>query len=130
MLQILTRLCEGATKPGDLELLERLAKTVKAASLCGLGATAPNPVLTALRYFRDEFEAHVRDRKCPAGVCRNLITMRINPETCIGCTRCASVCPTSAITGERKAPHRVSPELCTKCGACRRICPVDAVVAE
>jgi NADH:ubiquinone oxidoreductase subunit F (NADH-binding)/Pyruvate/2-oxoacid:ferredoxin oxidoreductase delta subunit/(2Fe-2S) ferredoxin len=130
MLRILTRLCEGHGTPDDLTLLERLAKTIKATSLCGLGSTAPNPVLTALRYFRDEFEAHVRDKKCPAGVCRSLITLRIAADVCIGCGQCISVCPVNAITGERKAPHRINPATCTHCGACRRVCPADAVLAE
>lgn len=130
MLRILTRICEGSSSPDDLMLLERLAKTVQSASLCGLGTTAPNPVLSALRYFRDEFEAHIHDKKCPAGVCRNLITLRIDPELCTGCTRCLDVCPGGAIEGESKAPHRIDPETCTHCGACRDVCRPEAVLVE
>jgi NADH:ubiquinone oxidoreductase subunit F (NADH-binding)/NAD-dependent dihydropyrimidine dehydrogenase PreA subunit/(2Fe-2S) ferredoxin len=130
MLRILTRICEGQGTPDDLPLLQRLAATVKSASLCGLGATAPNPVLTALRYFRDEFEAHVRDRKCPAGVCRNLIQLRIDESQCSGCHRCVQVCPVEAIRGEAKAAHAIDPEICTRCGACRKACPSDAVLVQ
>jgi ferredoxin len=129
MLGILTRICEGQGKPDDLPLLERLARTVKAASLCGLGATAPNPVLTALRYFRDEFQAHVVDKKCPAGVCRNLITLKIDPASCSGCGRCVEVCSADAISGEAKKTHVIDAEKCTRCGACRSVCPSEAVVS-
>ncbi len=128
MLRILTRLCEGEGKAEDLPMLERLARTVKAASLCGLGATAPNPVLTALRYFREEFEAHLR-HECPAGVCRKLITLRIEGPTCIGCGRCGEVCPVDAIRGERKSPHQIDSQKCTRCGACRNVCPTEAVTS-
>jgi NADH:ubiquinone oxidoreductase subunit F (NADH-binding)/NAD-dependent dihydropyrimidine dehydrogenase PreA subunit len=128
MLQILTRICEGQGVPGDLELLERLGRTVKSASLCGLGQTAPNPVLTALRYFRDEFESHIRDHRCPAGVCRKLITLKIDAPTCIGCGRCREVCSFGAIQGEKKSPHQIDAQKCTRCGACRNVCPTEAVV--
>jgi NADH:ubiquinone oxidoreductase subunit F (NADH-binding)/Pyruvate/2-oxoacid:ferredoxin oxidoreductase delta subunit/(2Fe-2S) ferredoxin len=130
MLRILTRICEGDGTDEDLKLLARLARTVGAASLCGLGATAPNPVLTTLQYFRGEFEAHIREKKCPAGVCRNLITLRIEPEPCIGCGRCVEVCPVEAISGEAKSPHAIRTDLCTRCGACRNVCPTEAVVSE
>ncbi len=130
MLRILTQICEGRGTAGDINTLERLARTVKAASLCGLGGTAPNPVLTALRYFRDEFEAHVRDKKCPAGVCRNLIRLRIDPGECTGCEVCKQVCPVGAIDGQRKAAHRIDDGKCTRCGACRNVCPGEAIVSE
>jgi NADH:ubiquinone oxidoreductase subunit F (NADH-binding)/Pyruvate/2-oxoacid:ferredoxin oxidoreductase delta subunit/(2Fe-2S) ferredoxin len=130
MLGILTRICEGQGTPEDIQLLERLAQTVRSASLCGLGSTAPNPVLSAIRYFRDEFEAHVIDKKCPAGVCRDLITLRIEEDVCIGCGRCVPVCPVDAIQGEKKAAHRINTEVCTRCGACRGVCPVEAITAD
>jgi len=130
MLRILNRICEGAGTPGDLALLERLARTVNQASLCGLGSTAPNPVLTALRYFREEFEAHINDRKCPAGVCRNLVTFRIEETICAGCDLCRKVCPVDAISGDRKKPHRIDVHICTRCGACRGVCTTDAVMVE
>jgi Na+-translocating ferredoxin:NAD+ oxidoreductase RNF subunit RnfB len=129
MLGLLTRITEGKGRAGDLDLLEQLAKTVKTASLCALGGSAPNPVLTALRYFRGEFEAHIDHKKCPAGVCRSLITLRVDEKACVGCTRCIEVCPAAAITGERKAPHRIDPAICTRCGACRQVCPSDAVLS-
>ena len=129
MLRILTRLCEGAGTADDLATLERLGRTVKVASLCGLGATAPNPVLTALRYFREEFEAHIKG-KCPAGVCRKLITLRIDAPTCTGCGRCKEVCAVGAIQGERKSPHQINAKTCTRCGACRNVCPTEAVIGE
>jgi len=129
MLRVLTRICQGDGTMDDLERLERLARTVQSASLCGLGSTAPNPVLTAMRYFREEFEAHVRDKKCPAGVCRDLITLEIDEGTCNGCRQCVKVCPVDAITGEIKSPHKIDNEKCTRCGACRNVCPTDAVAS-
>lgn len=125
MLEILTRLCEGDGKDGDIEKLEQLAKTVKAQSLCGLGKTAPNPVLTTIRYFRDEFEAHIKGR-CPAGKCEKLITYSINDD-CIGCAKCAVNCPVKAINGQPYDVFKIDPERCVRCGACKQICPVDAV---
>ena len=128
MLGILTRICEGNGKSGDIELLETLASAVKSTSLCGLGGSAPNPVLTALRHFRSEFDAHVLEGKCPAGVCSDLITLGIEETACTGCTLCLAVCPTGAISGERKRVHSIDAELCNRCGACRQVCPTDAVV--
>ncbi len=125
MLEILTRLCKGDGRQGDIEKLERLAKTVKAQSLCGLGKTAPNPVLTTLAYFRDEFEAHLEGR-CPAGKCSALVTYSINDD-CIGCTKCAVECPVEAITGEPYSVYEIDPERCIRCDNCRQVCPVDAV---
>jgi NADH-quinone oxidoreductase subunit F len=125
MLEILTRLCKGDGRQGDIEKLESLAKTVKAQSLCGLGKTAPNPVLTTLAYFRDEFDAHLEGR-CPAGKCSALVTYSINDD-CIGCTKCAVECPVEAITGEPYSVYEIDPERCIRCDNCRQVCPVDAV---
>jgi NADH-quinone oxidoreductase subunit F len=127
MLDILTRICDGQGQPEDIEALERLAKTVKVASLCGLGQTAPNPVLSTLRHFRAEYEAHVYDRRCPAGVCRGLITYEIDPEVCTGCMVCARNCPVEAITGEKQQPHVINTELCTRCGLCMQVCKFNGV---
>ncbi len=128
MLEILTRLCNGQGRVGDIEKLEQLAKTVQAQSLCGLGKTASNPVLTTIRYFREEFEAHI-DGCCPAGKCEKLITYSINDQ-CIGCTKCAVECPVEAITGEPYTIFEISSKRCVRCDNCRQICPVDAVVVE
>jgi NADH:ubiquinone oxidoreductase subunit F (NADH-binding)/(2Fe-2S) ferredoxin len=127
MLHILTRICEGKGVPGDIVNLEKLATTVRAASLCALGGTAPNPVLTALKYFRSEFEAHVNDKKCPAGVCRELITFTIDKTKCTGCGLCKTVCSAKAITGDKKQAHVINTKKCTRCGACKNICSFDAV---
>jgi len=127
MLRILERICKGQGVPGDLELLEELATTVKAASLCGLGGSAPNPVLTTLRYFRSEYEAHIKEHRCPAGVCRDLIRLQINQETCLGCGQCVKVCAAGAVSGKRKQPHRIDPAKCTSCGACRQVCQTGSV---
>ncbi len=128
MLEMLTRLCEGHGKAGDLERLEHLAKVVKEQSLCGLGKTAPNPVLTTLRYYRDEFEAHLHGR-CPSGTCKGLIRYGIT-EACIGCTKCAQACPADAIAMTPYQPHTIDVEKCTRCDVCRQVCPVDAVKVE
>jgi ferredoxin len=128
MLDILTRLCSGEGKKGDLEELEHLALTVKRGSLCGLGKTAPNPVLTTLRYFRDEYEAHLQKR-CPAGQCRALIRYFITDD-CIGCTLCAQHCPASAIAATPFEKHVIDPQKCIRCGTCKSTCPSDAVRVE
>jgi ferredoxin len=127
MHEILTRVVEGEGTPEDLELLEEVAGWVKAASLCGLGQTAPNPVLSTLRYFHDEYEAHVMEKRCPAGVCRALIRLTILPDLCNGCGLCLRECPVDAISGEKKEPHVIDPELCTHCRICYDVCPVGAI---
>lgn len=126
MLEILDRLCEGKGRAGDLEKLEELAVYVGKGSLCGLGQTAPNPILTTLRYFRDEYEAHLKEKRCPAGCCPALIQYRIN-DKCIGCTLCAQVCPVGAIEYRPHERHTIDDALCTRCDMCRRACQDDAV---
>ncbi|MGD2145910.1 MAG: NADH-quinone oxidoreductase subunit NuoF [Anaerolineae bacterium] len=127
-LRILNRICEGEGRSGDIALLEELGDLLQGFSLCALGQTAANPVLSTLRYFRDEYEAHIQERRCPAAVCKALITYTIDPEACTGCTSCARQCPQEAITGERKEPHRIDQDLCIRCGVCLDTCRFDAVV--
>lgn len=127
MLAMLTKITEGKGTEQDLVLLEELAQNVKDGSLCGLGKTAPNPVLTTLRYFRDEYVAHVRDKKCPAGVCQALKEYYIDAEKCKGCTLCSKVCPAGAVSGDKKQPHTINVELCLKCGACTEKCKFGAI---
>jgi len=127
MLEMLTRITRGHGKEGDVELLEEIGTAVKAGALCGLGQTAPNPVLSTIRYFRDEYDAHIRDRRCPARACRDLVTYEIDPEKCIACGKCRRVCPAEAIEGEKKVKHTILQAKCVRCGACFEACPVDAV---
>lgn len=128
MLEILDRIVEGKGEEGDIEKLEELGKTIKSASLCGLGQTAPNPVLSTLQYFRDEYEAHIRDKRCPAGVCQKLLQIIIQADLCKGCGLCVKVCPVDAISGERRSPHTIDQSKCIKCGACLEKCPFKAIV--
>lgn len=127
MLEILTRITEGKGCFEDLELLRELAEKVSKTSLCGLGQTAPNPVLTTLKYFKDEYKAHIEEKRCPAGVCKALITYKIDSENCTGCGACVRVCGIGAITGEKKEPHIIDEEKCIRCGACLEVCKFDAV---
>ncbi len=132
MLAILDRISQGRAQIEDIPRLEKLANAVKNGSLCALGGTAPNPILTALRYFRGEFEEHILNRSCPALVCRNLVAYTIDAERCRGCDLCTEVCPVGAIQGEKKAPHVIDPLTCIKCGSCQAVCPdkFKAVVKE
>lgn len=127
MLEVLTRITEGNGQAGDIELLEELCYSIKDGALCGLGQTAPNPVLTTIQYFRDEFEAHIAEKKCPAHECTALVTYAINPENCIGCTKCAKNCPVGAITGAVKSAHTIDTSICIKCGKCAENCRFGAV---
>ena len=127
MLEILDRIREGDGREGDIETLEELSHYIIDGTLCALGGTAPNPVLTTIKYFRDEYEAHVDEKRCPAGKCKALITYYIDPEACTGCTLCAKKCPTQVITGEKKQPHVIDVTNCIKCDTCRQVCKFDAV---
>ncbi|MEW6685734.1 MAG: NADH-quinone oxidoreductase subunit NuoF [Candidatus Edwardsbacteria bacterium] len=130
MYEILCKVSEGEGKEEDINLLEELALVVKDTSMCGLGQTAANPVLSTLRYFKDEYSAHIKDRTCPAGVCKALIEYLIDAAKCNGCMACLKSCPTSAIIGERKKPHKIDPEKCIKCGACYETCKFDAIAVS
>jgi len=130
MLEILTRITEGKGKAGDIEKLEVLAEQVHTNSLCGLGQTAPNPVLTTLRYYRHEYEAHIKEQKCPSLQCRSLISYRIDPVLCTGCTICARNCPVHCISGEVRKTHVIDQDICTRCGTCKAVCRFGAVLVE
>jgi len=128
MLSTLERICNGEGKPGDVEYLIELGEEIKRASLCGLGQTAPNPVLSTIRYFREEYEAHIFDETCPSKVCKGLITYSVIPENCTGCMVCMRNCPENAISGEKQEPHQIDVNLCTRCGMCKSVCKFDAIM--
>jgi ferredoxin len=130
MLETLERICAGQGREGDIEYLIELGEEVKRSSLCALGGTAPNPVLTTIRYFRDEYEAHIYDKKCPAQVCKGLITYEVVAALCTGCMICARNCPVGAISGEKGQPHVIDTETCTRCGVCQSLCNFDAIVVH
>jgi NADH-quinone oxidoreductase subunit F len=130
MRTILDRITEGKGEENDIELLEWIGSGIIDGSLCALGGTAPNPVLSTIKYFRDEYVAHIRDKKCPAGVCKPLITYSIIKDRCTGCTACARACPTKAAAGEKKKVHAINKETCIKCGACYDACKFDAILIE
>ncbi|RKX72154.1 NADH-quinone oxidoreductase subunit F, partial [candidate division TA06 bacterium] len=127
MYEILNKITEGKANESDLNKLENLAYMVKESSLCGLGQTAPNPVLTTLKYFRDEYETHIKEKKCPAKECKALITFEIKPEKCKSCGLCAKSCPVNAITGDKGVPYIIDQLTCMKCGNCFNICPFGAI---
>lgn len=127
MYRIVSAICEGKGKDGDVELLEELGRCVQESSLCQLGASAPNPVLSTIRYFKHEYGAHIKERRCPAGVCKALITYSINPDKCKACLLCNKNCPQNAISGEKKQPQTIDTEKCIKCGVCRDVCKFGAV---
>jgi NADH-quinone oxidoreductase subunit F len=130
MKEILERIVKGEGKEGDIELLEELCLAIKDGSLCGLGQSAPNPVLTTIKYFRNEYEEHIRSKHCPAKQCRNLLRYVIDPEVCTGCTACARHCPTSCISGRLKQPHSIDSDKCIRCGMCVSRCKFGAISAE
>jgi NADP-reducing hydrogenase subunit HndC len=130
MLEIINRIIAGNGEQGDIEALEALASNIKASALCGLGQAAPNPVLSTIRYFRDEWEAHIQEKRCPAGSCRALLHFEVDKSRCRGCGLCARVCPTKAISGELKSAHHIDLDKCVKCGTCFEKCPFDAIVRQ
>jgi NADH:ubiquinone oxidoreductase subunit F (NADH-binding)/NAD-dependent dihydropyrimidine dehydrogenase PreA subunit len=127
ILEILTNICEGKGQPGDIERLEELSINIRGTALCGLGQGAPTPVLSTLKYFREEYETHIHEKRCPAKTCRALIKYEIQPDICTGCTVCSRNCPTAAITGERRKPHHIDPDQCVRCGICMQVCNFNAI---
>ena len=130
MREILEDICAGKGQDGDVELLEKIATGVADGSLCALGGSAPNPVLSTIKYFREEYDAHIKDRRCPAGVCKALITYSIDPDKCTGCGLCIKVCPTQATSGEKKKAHKIDNDKCTRCGACIESCKFEAILVK
>lgn len=130
LYEMLEKITKGNGVMEDLDKMEALCYYIKNNSLCGLGQTAPNPVLSTLRYFREEYEAHIVDKKCPSGVCKSLLTFTIEPDKCRGCTICARVCPSSAIEGKLKEVHKINQDKCVKCGACIEKCKFGAIVKK
>ena len=128
LLEILGRICKGQGKQGDIELLEELGEAIRDASQCGLGQSLPNPVLSSLEHFKDEYKVHIDEKRCPAGVCKALITFNIDEEKCKGCRLCAKNCPQEAISGEAKEVHTIDQNKCIKCGVCLDVCKFEAVL--
>jgi Na+-translocating ferredoxin:NAD+ oxidoreductase RNF subunit RnfB len=130
MYEIVDRICNGDGGKGDIEHLKELARAINLGSLCGLGQSAPNPVLSTIKYFEDEYRTHIEDKKCPAGVCKALIKFSIITEKCTGCTLCTHECPVKCITGEKKELHTIDQAQCIRCGTCYDNCRFDAIKIE
>ena len=128
MLLILTDICNGRGQSDDITLLEKISETMVDSSCCALGKSAPNPVLTTIKYYRDEYDAHINDKFCPAGVCPELTVFKIDPDLCNGCTLCVRICPVEAISGNKREPHEINTNTCISCGVCRESCKFNAIM--